>query len=128
MVDYNKYFNSVAITRNDAIRVISKRFLKFDKEPMSMCANANQYGVQLCPEAEEILAKAFGYGEGLSVKAPSKKNHGNKRKPHRLYVRVSQELKESLESVYNRLGFQSMQDLIETALWEFCSRRGYEFR
>lgn len=123
MVDYNKYFNSVAITRNDAIRVISKRFRKFDKEPMSMCANANQYGVQLCPEAEDMLAKAFGYGEGLSLKKPSKHSHGNKNKPNRLYVRVDGTLKDRIESIYMRMNFRSMQDLIEAALVEFCARR-----
>lgn len=122
MVDYNKYFNSVSITRNDAIRVIRPKFRKFDKEPLSMCFNVDQYGVQLCPEAELLLAQNFGYGEGLSIEVPKKrKSHGNKNKPNRMYVRISNNLYSRVLAVYNRMSFTTMQDLIESAINEFCA-------
>lgn len=120
MPDYRKYCSVAGITNAEMVEALKAKYPKYSKSTQSMVCNPEDYAVQLTDEAEELLVDKFGYAPGLSQRAP--KNHENKAKPYRLYVRINDELKGRLDGVKSRMGFATDQDLIESALWQFCDR------
>ena len=126
MPDYRRYCSTAGITGPEMIEAIREKFPKYSKSTNSMVNNPADYAVRLTEEAELHLVNRFGFAPGLDVKAP--RNHGNKVKPHRLYVRVNAELRGRLETVKARLHFSTDQDLVEAALWQFCDKYGEVIR
>lgn len=120
MPDYRKYCSDTGITNGEMVEALREQFPKYSKSTQSMICNPADYAVQLTEEAEILLISHFGFAEGLAAKAP--RNHANKAKPHRLYVRINAELKARLEELKARLHFSTEQDLIEAALWQFCEK------
>ena len=108
------------------VGVIQKDYPYFGKEQMSFACNPERNALQLIPAAEEMLVDAFGLGPGLSIspKVCNKRSHGNKAKPNRLYVRVNDALRSQIQSIYERMCFASMQDLLEAALGDFVRKYG----
>ena len=120
MTDYRRYCSVAGITNRDMVEALREKYPKYGKPTQSMICDPEGYAVQLVPEAEELLISRFGTAPGLSKKPP--RNHANKHKPLRLYVRINAVLKERLESVKTRLHFATDQDMIEAALWQFCDK------
>lgn len=120
MTDYRRYCSVAGITNRDMVDALREKYPKYGKPTQSMICDPEGYAVQLLPEAEELLISRFGSAPGLSKKPP--RNHANKHKPLRLYVRINAVLKERLESVKTRLHFATDQDMIEAALWQFCDK------
>ena len=124
MTDYILYGESCGITRADMARVIQTKYPHFTKVQMSMASNPERNALQLIPAAEEMLVAEFGIGPGLSIspRVCNKRNHENKMKPHKLGVRVNDQLREQMQIVYEQMGFATMQDFIEAAIAEFVQR------
>ncbi len=122
MVDYKRYGDSRGITQQDMVRTIRTDFPYFGKSQMSMAANPSRNAVQLIPDAEKLLEKAFGKGPGLSITPKLGRNHGNKKKPNRLCVRIDDALRSRLQKVYEQMCFASMQDLLEAAIAGFVEK------
>lgn len=123
MADYVTYANSYGIKQQDMVGVIRKEYPRFGKEQMSMACNPWRNALQLIPEAEELLVKAYGLGPGLSITPNIKtKNHDNKNKPNRLAVRVDNALRSQMQELYEQMCFVTWQDFIEAALAEFVRK------
>jgi hypothetical protein len=89
-----------------------------------MVCNPEKNGLCLLPAAEELLVANFGHGPGLSITRPDKRNHANKEKPKRLYLRLSDPMYAQVEDLMSRLCFASMQDLLEAAVQQMIERYG----
>ena len=124
MADYTLYANSCGIKQNDMVRVIQQNYPRFGKPQMSLASNPQRNALQLIPAAEDLLVEAFGKGPGLSIspRLSSRRSHGNKNKPNRLYLRLSDALRSQVERVYQAMCFASMQDFLEAAVAEFVER------
>ena len=124
MADYALYLDSCGVHRPDAIEVIKRKYPKFGKAQMSMACNPERNALQLIPAAEDLLVAEFGKGPGLSIspKLTRRKSHENSLKPNRLYVRITDHLRERITEIYERMCFASMQDFIEAALYEFVEK------
>lgn len=127
MTDYNSFRESKGLSNRDMIRVIRSEFSNYSKAQQSMINNPAKNGVCLLPEAERILEKNFGPGPGLSIskkKAAAKKNHGNKNKPKRLCLRLSDSMYAEVEALMQKMCFATMQDLLEAAVQQMIERYG----
>ena len=122
MPDYPLYMQAAGISRRETINELKKQFPRFEKPALAMACNPEDYGLQLTPEAERRLIKAFGWYAGLSVKR--QKRDAGRRKQNRLYVRLDDATASRLEDYYSRSAFASKQDLIEAALTAFLDRQG----
>ena len=123
MTDYRRYCSIAGITNKEMIDCLAAKFPKYSKAVQSMVCDPAGYAVQLIPDAEDALLDAFGYAPGLSCeRRTSRRSHGNKAKPNRLYVRLDDSLMERVKSTADRMHFAFMQDLIEAALVQFVDR------
>ena len=124
MTDYNLYASSCGIMQKDMVRVIQEDYPRFTKAYMSFASNPQRNAIQLIPDAEKKLVSAFGPGPGLSIsKSAKKRSHSNRHKPNRLYVRLDDSLMARVQSLYEKMCFVSMQDLLEAAISEFVEKR-----
>ena len=124
MADYSLYGNSCNIMQKDMVAVIQKEYPYFGKMQMSLASNPQRNALQLIPAAEDMLVEAFGPGPGLSISPKLTRKgryHGNKLKPNRLYVRVTDRMRQELQELFELMGFATMQDMIEAALNEFLN-------
>ena len=124
MADYDLYAESCGTQRARLTDVIKEKYPHFGKAQMSMACNPERNALQLIPAAEELLVAAFGPGPGLSI-SPAlthRRSHENKRKPHRLSVRLDDALRSQVQDVYEQMCFATMQDLLEAAIAEFCQK------
>ena len=129
MANYTLYADACGIMQKDMVRVIKEKYPEFSKSQMSMASNPERNALQLIPAAEELLVGAFGRGPGLSISpalSHPARNHGNKAKPCRLYVRIDNALRSRVQAVYEQMCFASMQDLLEAAISQFVEK--YERR
>ena len=124
MADYILYGDSCGIKQSDMVRVILQCYPYFSKIQMSLASNPERNALQLIPAAEEMLIAEFGKGPGLSIspRVCNKRSHENKNKPHKLGVRVNDQVREQMQTVYEQMGFATMQDFIEAAICEFVQR------
>ena len=123
MANYIRYADVCGIKQKDMIEVIQKEYPHFGAAQMSMAFNPERNALELIPEAEELLEKAFGRGPGLSISPRlGIRNHENKRKPNRLCVRLDDALRSRVETVYKQMCFVSMQDFIEAAIAAFVDK------
>jgi len=125
MANYTLYAESCGILQKDMIRAIQKEFQHFGKEQMSLACNPWRNALQLIPEAEQLLEESFGKGPGLSISPPmrlSQRKHDNKNKPNRLCLRLDNDLRSRLQTVYEQMAFTSMQDLLEAAVAQFVEK------
>ena len=123
MIDYLRYADVAGIQQKDMVTAVQKEYPGFTKAQMSFACNPAQYALCLIPEAEKLLEKAFGKAPGLSISPRiGAKNHGNKNKPNRLYVRLDDALRSRVQSVYESMCFASMQDLLEAAISSFVEK------
>ena len=123
MANYTRYADACGIKQKDMINIIRKEFPHFGAAQMSMACNPERNALELIPEAEGLLEKAFGRGPGLSISPRlGDRSHGNKNKPNRLCVRLDNDLRSRVQTVYEQMCFVSMQDLIEAAIAEFVSK------
>ena len=125
MPDYRKYCSVAGITNRQMVEELKKVWPKYGKPTQTMVCDPSGYAVQLLPEAEEILVRAFGYAPGLAMPDPEEKkprSHDNKQKPHRLYVRLDDALMSRVKDAMERMHFATAQDMIEAALYQFCDR------
>ena len=121
-MDYNKFRESKNLINADMIRCIRTKYPKYTKVQQSMVCNPEKNGVCLLPAAEELLVSAFGPGPGLSISKPDKRNHENKEKPHRLYLRLSGPMMAEVDALMSRMCFASMQDFLEAAVVQMIER------
>jgi hypothetical protein len=127
MPDYRLYCSTAGITNAEMVEKLKSKYPKYTKATQSMVCNPADYAVQLIPAAEDLLMEAFGYAPGLAAPDPDvkrRKEHGNKAKPNRLYVRLDNELMERVKNAAARMHFAFMQDLVEAALLQFVDRYG----
>ena len=123
MADYVTYMSTCGLKQQDMVEVIKQEYPRFGKAQMSLACNPWRNALQLVPEAEELLVKAFGMGPGLSITPDlNKKSHENKNKPNKLCVRLDNDLRSRVQDVYERMCFSSMQDLLEAAIAEFVAK------
>lgn len=124
MADYILYGSSCGIKQKDMVRVIQQGYPYFSKSQMSMASNPERNALQLIPAAEEMLIAEFGVGPGLSIspRVCNKRSHENKAKPNKMCVRVNDDLRSRMQTVYDQMGFATMQDFIEAAICEFVQR------
>ena len=120
MTDYIGYAAVKGITRQDMANVVSKHFTNFTKVQMAFASHPEVYALQLIPEAEKLIEDRYGKGPGLSISKKGR-NHGNKNKQHRLYLRLDDATRSRLQSLYERMAFATMQDLLEAAVSEFIT-------
>jgi hypothetical protein len=119
MPNYPRYFEKANITRGDAIAAIKDQYPLFSKPTMTMVCN-EEYGVQLLPDAEMILATKFGLHEGLSIKGKRKKE--KRAKPNKLCVRLDDAMFARFEAAFCNSSFVSRQDMLEAAISMFMER------
>ena len=126
IADYVLYYESCALKQKDLVAAIKEKYPYFSKMQMSLACNPERNALQLIPAAEEILVNKFGAGPGLSIsrRLSHPRNHGNKNKPNRLSVRVSDALRSQLQAIYDRMCFATMQDMLEAALGDFIQKYG----
>ena len=105
-MDVKKFRKKYKLTNSDMIRIISYKYTKFGKYALYMCANPQDYGVQLTPEAENTLYSAVD------------KKKANRKKNHQLTVRVDDRLF-YLFMEYCALNSLNKQDAIEKAIQKF---------
>ena len=123
MIDYNRYMDVAGILQKDMVSAIRAEFPDFDKVRMSLACNPAKNALCLIPEAEKLVENKFGRGPGLSITPRlGNKSHENKNKPNRLYVRLDNTLRSRVQSVYEKMCFASMQDLLEAAISDFVSK------
>lgn len=128
MQDCELYCSTVGITKVDMVRVLKKVFPGFSKSVASIVSRPLKYGACLAPAAEAVLVENFGQGPGLTISEEKKRSHGNKNKPNRLCLRVSDELRSQIEKLYIGMCFATMQDFLEAALVEFVNNHSQEGR
>ena len=125
MPDYNRYRYEHDLTNNDIIEKLKAKFPKYTKSTMTMVNNPYDYAVQLLPEAETLLAEAYGEGPGLTIyKKRRSVNHLNSKKPNRLYVCVNDNTLERMKSVMSRMNFATTQDFVEAAILQMVEKYG----
>lgn len=126
MADYILYGDSCGIKQRDMVSVIKSRYPFFGKPQMSFACNPERNALQLIPAAEEMLVDKFGPGPGLSIspKLAHRRHTEHRKKANKLYVRVDDHLRSQIQTIYERMCFASMQDLLEAALGDFV--RKYE--
>lgn len=126
MADYILYGDSCGIKQRDMVSVIKSRYPFFGKSQMSFACNPERNALQLIPAAEEMLVDKFGPGPGLSIspKLAHRRHTEHRKKANKLYVRVDDHLRSQIQTIYERMCFASMQDLLEAALGDFV--RKYE--
>ena len=123
MTDYVLYAESCGILQKDMVRAIQEHgWPQFGKAHMSLASNPDRNALQLLPEAEEALVKAFGKGPGLSITKRIRKSHDNRKKPCRLCLRLDPALRSRLQKVYEQMAFPSMQELLEAAVAQFVEK------
>lgn len=121
MTDYNSFRDSKGLQNSDIIRVVRSVYPKYSKTQQSMINNPSKNAVCLLPEAEALLVKEFGNGPGLSISRKNR-NHGNKAKPRRLCLRLSDDLYNQVTSLAEKMAFATMQDFLEAAVIEMIQR------
>lgn len=126
MADYILYGDSCGIKQRDMVSVIKSHYPFFGKSQMSFACNPERNALQLIPAAEEMLVDKFGPGPGLSIspKLAHRRHTEHRKKANKLYVRVDDHLRSQIQTIYERMCFASMQDLLEAALGDFV--RKYE--
>ena len=92
----------------DKAELLKARYAGMDMYLLSKAQNPGKYGVQLTKEASRMIADA-----------PEKADKRSKSRERRLTVRMSQETLEGLESVKERLGYASLQDVVGRAIAEY---------
>ena len=123
MIDYSRYAELCGIMQKDLVKIVQKEYPGFDKPQMSFACNPGMYALQLIPEAEHLLEKAFGKAPGLSISPViGRKKHDNKNKPNRLCVRLDDELRSRVQTVYEQMAFATMQDFLEAAIAQFVEK------
>ena len=92
----------------DKAELLKARYAGMDMYLLSKAQNPGKYGVQLTKEARRMIEDA-----------PDKTDKRSKARERRLTVRMSQETLEGLESVKQRLGYASLQEVVEKAIAEY---------
>lgn len=114
MPNYPMYCVKANITRREMIETIKKQFPKYSKMAQTVVCNPDDYGAQLIPEAEMLLANTYGFYDGLSIK---RKHKACKRKKgNSLHVRLDDTMYARFEAVFQRSSFISKQDMLEAAI------------
>jgi hypothetical protein len=125
MPDYNRYRFEKDISNNDIINTLKAKFPKYQKSTMTMVNNPYDYAVQLLPEAEALLVEAYGTGQGLTIcEKRRSRNHGNKKKPCRLYVRLDNALMDQVKTLMEKMHFATVQDFVEAAIAQMVTKYG----
>ena len=124
MTDYLLYASSCGIKQRDMVEAIQKNgWPQFGKAQMSFAANPDRNALQLIPQAEEALVAEFGKGPGLSISRRFRRgDHGNRKKPCRLCLRLDPALRSRVQKVYEQMAFATMQDLLEAAVAQFVDK------
>ena len=102
-MDVKKFRKKYKLTNSDMIRIISYKYTKFGKYALYMCANPQDYGVQLTPEAENTLYAAVD------------KKKANRKKNHQLTVRVDDGVFDLVKYICDERGM-TVQDWIEETI------------
>lgn len=114
MPDYNAYIEAAGITGAAFTGAIHAKYPGFTKIQKSMVCQPEKYGVQLLPEAETMLAVAFGEHRGLTagVKRVTPKKKPVRSKPNRLVVYLPDDTNARLRALMERRGYATVQDFL----------------
>lgn len=105
------------ISSRDVIAAVKEVAPKFDKTLLCKVEAPEKYGVCLVPDAEQVLEDSFGG----AVKKP--RNHGNREKPCRLYVRLGKMKMRRLMQAMATEGFETMQECLEYIISTWLEER-----
>lgn len=104
----------------DVVPVIRNIFPRYDAQLHSKVERPEQYGIELCREAEDAIRAHFLI---YPIKSSKPRSHDNRTMPCRIYGRLEKGLYSRLQTALKADGYASTQDWMHDAVVEYLKSK-----